>query len=101
MRQLVLGNLNYSSWSIRPLMAARKVGLPVEEIIVPLDFPETTARLKEISRTPSDASETHLSAERPTPDQRSVPSGFFPSARTSSYDKHSDLGPAEIVFRLA
>lgn len=51
MRQLILGNLNYSSWSIRPLMAARKVGLPVEEIIVPLDFPETTARLKEISPT--------------------------------------------------
>ena len=51
MRQLVLGNLNYSSWSIRPLMAARKVGLPVEEVIVPLDFPETSARLKEISPT--------------------------------------------------
>ena len=51
MRQLVLGNLNYSSWSIRPLMVARKVALPVEEVIVPLDFPETTARLKEISPT--------------------------------------------------
>jgi glutathione S-transferase len=51
MRRLVLGNLNYSSWSIRPLIAARKVGLPVEEVIVPLDFPETTARLKEISPT--------------------------------------------------
>ncbi|MCA8900950.1 MAG: glutathione S-transferase family protein [Hyphomonas sp.] len=51
MRQLVLGNLNYSSWSIRPLLVARKVGLPVEEVIVPLDFPETSARLKEISPT--------------------------------------------------
>jgi len=51
MRQLVLGNLNYSSWSIRPLMVARKTGLPVEEVIVPLDFPETSARLKEISPT--------------------------------------------------
>ncbi|HPF22594.1 MAG TPA: glutathione S-transferase family protein [Hyphomonas sp.] len=51
MRQLILGNLNYSSWSIRPLMVARKVGLPVEEVIVPLDFPETTARLKEMSPT--------------------------------------------------
>ncbi|MEZ6012634.1 MAG: glutathione S-transferase family protein [Hyphomonas sp.] len=51
MRQLILGNLNYSSWSIRPLMVARKVGLPVEEVIVPLDFPETTARLREISPT--------------------------------------------------
>jgi len=51
MNRLILGNLNYSSWSIRPLMVARKVGLPVEEVIVPLDFPETTARLREISPT--------------------------------------------------
>lgn len=51
MRQLILGNLNYSSWSIRPLMAARKSGLPVEEVIIPLDFPETTAKLREISPT--------------------------------------------------
>ncbi|KCZ45438.1 glutathione S-transferase family protein [Hyphomonas pacifica] len=51
MRQLVLGNLNYSSWSIRPMMVARKVSLPVEEVIVPLDFPETSAQLKEISPT--------------------------------------------------
>jgi len=51
MRQFVSGNLNYSSWSIRPLLVSRKVGLPVEEIIVPLDFPETTAELKAISPT--------------------------------------------------
>ena len=51
MRQLVLGNLNYSSWSIRTLLVARRVGLPVEEVIVPLDFPDTSARLKEISPT--------------------------------------------------
>ena len=51
MRQFVSGNLNYSSWSIRPLLVSRKVGLPVEEVIVPLDFPETTAQLKAISPT--------------------------------------------------
>ena len=51
MRQLILGNLNYSSWSIRPLLVARHVGLPVEEVIVPLDFPDTNAKLKEISPT--------------------------------------------------
>ncbi len=51
MRRFVSGNLNYSSWSIRPLLVARKVRLPVEEIIVPLDFPETTAQLKTISPT--------------------------------------------------
>ena len=51
MRQFVSGNLNYSSWSIRPLLVARKVNLPVEEVIVPLDFPETTAQLKALSQT--------------------------------------------------
>lgn len=51
MRQFISGNLNYSSWSIRPLLVARKVALPVEEIIVPLDFPETTAKLRSLSPT--------------------------------------------------
>lgn len=51
MKQFVSGNLNYSSWSIRPLLVVRKVELPVEEVIVPLDFPETTAKLKALSPT--------------------------------------------------
>ncbi len=51
MRQFISGNLNYSSWSIRPLLVARKVGLPVEEVIVPLDFPDTAAKLKALSPT--------------------------------------------------
>lgn len=51
MRKFVSGNLNYSSWSIRPLLAVRKAGLGIAEEIIPLDFPETTARLKEISPT--------------------------------------------------
>lgn len=49
MRRFVSGNLNYSSWSIRALLVARHVGLAAEEEIVPLDFPDTTARLAEIS----------------------------------------------------
>lgn len=51
MRKFISGNLNYSSWSIRPLMAVRKARLGIEEEIVPLDFPETTAHLKQISPT--------------------------------------------------
>jgi glutathione S-transferase len=51
MRKLILGNLNYSSWSIRPLLVARKAGLEIEEQIIPLDFPDTRALLKEISPT--------------------------------------------------
>ncbi|MFN3609300.1 MAG: glutathione S-transferase [Hyphomonas sp.] len=51
MRKFISGNLNYSSWSIRPLLAVRKANLGIEEEILPLDFPETTARLKQISPT--------------------------------------------------
>lgn len=49
MRKFLSGNLNYSSWSIRPLLAIRRAGMPVEEEVLPLNFPETTARLREIS----------------------------------------------------
>ena len=51
MRKFVSGNLNYSSWSIRALLMVRHLGLEVEEEIVPLGFPDTTARLAEISPT--------------------------------------------------
>lgn len=51
MRKFLSGNLNYSSWSIRPLLAIRKAGLGIEEEVIPLDFPETTARLKQTSPT--------------------------------------------------
>lgn len=51
MRKFISGNLNYSSWSIRPLLAIRKARLGIEEEVIPLDFPETTAHLKEISPT--------------------------------------------------
>lgn len=51
MRKFVSGNLNYSSWSIRALLMVRHLGIKVEEEIVPLDFPDTTARLAEISPT--------------------------------------------------
>lgn len=51
MRKFLSGNLNYSSWSIRPLLAVRKANLGIEEEVIPLDFPETTARLKRESPT--------------------------------------------------
>lgn len=43
--QLVIGNRNYSSWSLRAALAARHSGLPIEEILVPLDRPDTRAEL--------------------------------------------------------
>ncbi|MFN4143177.1 glutathione S-transferase family protein [Aestuariivirga sp.] len=41
---LVIGNKNYSSWSLRPWMALTMAGIPFRETVIPLDTPET-ARL--------------------------------------------------------
>lgn len=38
---LVIGNKNYSSWSMRPWLTLTQVGAAFEEIVVPLDQPET------------------------------------------------------------
>ncbi|HTC16755.1 MAG TPA: glutathione S-transferase family protein [Steroidobacteraceae bacterium] len=38
---LVIGNKNYSSWSLRAWLFLKHVGLDFEEIVVPLDTPQT------------------------------------------------------------
>ena len=43
--KLVIGNKNYSSWSLRPWLAMRKMGLAFEEILVPLDESDTAAAI--------------------------------------------------------
>lgn len=47
--QLVIGNKNYSSWSLRPWLAARHAGIEFDEIRVALYTPEGTARLRQLS----------------------------------------------------
>jgi glutathione S-transferase len=42
---LVIGNKNYSSWSMRPWLALKKTGAQFEEIVIPLDRPETRAEI--------------------------------------------------------
>ena len=38
---LVIGNKNYSSWSLRPWLAMRVLGMPFEELRIPLYGPES------------------------------------------------------------
>jgi glutathione S-transferase len=45
MLQLVIGNKNYSSWSLRPWLAMRHFDIPFEEVLIPLDQPDTKARI--------------------------------------------------------
>ena len=46
---LVIGNKNYSSWSLRGWLMARIAGIEFDEIIVPLDLPETQPTIRKHS----------------------------------------------------
>ena len=46
---LVVGNKNYSSWSMRGGLIVRIAGIDVEEIVIPLDRPETQAAIRKHS----------------------------------------------------
>ncbi|HEX3854842.1 MAG TPA: glutathione S-transferase N-terminal domain-containing protein, partial [Polyangiaceae bacterium] len=37
---LVIGNKNYSSWSLRPWMLMKHLGMEFKELLLPLDTPE-------------------------------------------------------------
>lgn len=43
---IILGNKNYSSWSLRAWLALRQTGQPFEEVVIPLDRPETQSSIR-------------------------------------------------------
>ncbi len=46
---LVIGNKNYSSWSLRPWLLLRHFGVPFTEVLLPLDTPEFHERVGALS----------------------------------------------------
>lgn len=46
---LVIGDKNYSSWSMRPWLALRAAGIPFKEEQILLDFPNTSERIHKFS----------------------------------------------------
>lgn len=42
---LVVGNKNYSSWSMRPWMSLSMAGIPFKEVVIPLDQPGTKTEI--------------------------------------------------------
>ena len=42
---LIIGNKNYSSWSLRPWLAMKMAGVTFDEIVIPLRRPETAAAI--------------------------------------------------------
>lgn len=49
--QLVIGNQNYSSWSLRAWLALRKTGVDFETVLLPLDTPEFAETIAQYSPT--------------------------------------------------
>ena len=48
-RLLVIGNRNFSSWSLRPWLVLKALDLPFAVVRVPLDLPDTAARIRQYS----------------------------------------------------
>ncbi|MBD2434446.1 MULTISPECIES: glutathione S-transferase family protein [Fischerella] len=46
---LVIGNKNYSSWSLRPWLAMKQFGIEFQEICIPLYTPEATSKIRQYS----------------------------------------------------
>jgi glutathione S-transferase len=46
---LVIGNKNYSSWSLRPWLALKQFGVQFDEICIPLYTPETASKIHQYS----------------------------------------------------
>lgn len=49
MLKIVVGNKKYSSWSLRGWLGVKLSGAPFEEIVVPLDMPETAENIRKHS----------------------------------------------------
>lgn len=43
---LIIGNRNYSSWSLRPWILARHLGVEFDEYLIPLDQADSAARIR-------------------------------------------------------
>ncbi|MDI3467996.1 MAG: Glutathione S-transferase [Pseudolabrys sp.] len=49
--KLIIGNKNYSSWSLRPWIAMRAAGIPFDEEVIPLYLPESREKILAYSPT--------------------------------------------------
>ena len=49
--KLILANKAYSSWSLRPWILLAQLKIPFEEVIIPMDQPETRASMLKYAPT--------------------------------------------------
>lgn len=48
---LFIGNKSFSSWSLRPWMAMKQLGIPFEETVIRLRQPDTKANIRALARS--------------------------------------------------
>jgi glutathione S-transferase len=46
---LIIGNKNYSSWSLRPWLVMTQAGIPFDETVIKLDAPDTKTKIAKFS----------------------------------------------------
>ena len=49
--KLIIANKLYSSWSLRPWILMQALGIPFEETVIPMYFPDSKARMLDVSPT--------------------------------------------------
>ena len=49
--KLIIGNKNYSSWSMRPWIAMKVAGIPFDETVISLNAPDFKAQVGAVSGT--------------------------------------------------
>ena len=49
MLKIVIGNKQYSSWSMRPWLLLKETGAPFEEVVIGLDLPDTAQQIRKHS----------------------------------------------------
>ena len=49
--KLIIGNKNYSSWSLRPWIAMKATGIPFTEALIPFDFEGGNPAIKAVSES--------------------------------------------------
>jgi hypothetical protein len=64
--KLVIGNKNASSWSLRPWLAMRRLGIRFEEVNIDLCAPDAKAQMLEAPICPTSRPTAMMARRRPT-----------------------------------
>ena len=73
--KLIIGNKNYSSWSLRPWIAMKALGIPFDDVVIPFGEPIGNPEFKAKVRQYSPAEKLRVLAEGGQSAQRGARAG--------------------------